>query len=424
MYTVDILTLFPGAVMAMMGESIIGRAAKKGLIDVRAHQIRDYTTNRQNQVDDYPYGGGMGCIMSAQPLCDCLENAKRERGGSVRAIYLSPCGKRFDEADARRLAREYDGIILVCGHYEGVDQRFIDECVDEEISLGDFVLTGGEIPAMAVADSVLRLVPGVLSDPECYENESHWDGLLEYPQYTRPEEWRGRSVPEVLLNGDHAQVERWRRKMQLARTKERRADMFALLPLSAEDEKLLREAERERRVSEMGPVACRPMREDDIPEAARIIEDAKAYLRAHKVDQWQSGYPDESTLREFINAGEGYVVSVGDRVAAVFRLMKTPDPNYAAITDGKWSDDLPYYTIHASAVAPFARGCGISDRLVGYAEELCRADGIRRLRADTHRRNKPMQSLLTRNGFRYRGNVLVEAREGHDPKRLAFEKRV
>lgn len=424
MYTVDILTLFPDAVMAMMGESILKRAANKGLIDIRAHQIRDYTKNKQNQVDDYPYGGGMGCIMQAQPLSDCLAAAKEKRCGRLRTVYLSPCGKRYDESDARRLSRDYDGIILVCGHYEGVDQRFIDECIDEEISLGDFVLTGGEIPAMAVADSVLRLVPGVLSDPECYENESHWDGLLEYPQFSRPEEWRGRRVPDVLLRGDHSEVERWRRKMQLYRTRERRPDMFADLKLSDEDKKLLCEAEREKHVEKMGLVTCRAMRDEDIPEAAKIIEDAKGYLRNHKVDQWQSVYPNENTLRDFIISGEGYVVCVGEIIAAVFRLMRTPDPNYANITDGKWSDELPYYTIHASAVGADFRGCGISDKLVEFAEELCKKDGIRRLRADTHRKNKPMQALLTRNGFRYRGNVLVEAAEGHDPKRLAFEKRI
>ena len=424
MYTVDILTLFPDAVMAMMGESILKRASQKGIIDIRAHQIRDYTTNKQNQVDDYPYGGGMGCVMACQPLGDCLESVKRAREGRIRTIYLSPCGKRFDEADARRLSREYDGIILVCGHYEGVDQRFIDECVDEEISLGDFVLTGGEIPAMAVADSVLRLVLGVLSDPECYENESHWDGLLEYPQYTRPEEWRGRRVPEVLLKGDHTEVERWRRGQMLARTKLRRPDMFALLALSETDKKLLKKAENEAEIAELGAFSCRETVESDIPAVLGILESAREYLRAHGVDQWQSGYPDESSVRADMARGESYVVLAGDRTAAVFRLMKTPDPNYASIKDGRWSDDLAYYTIHASAVASFARGCGVADRLIGYAAEMCEKDGIRRLRADTHRKNKPMQALLTRCGFRYRGNVLVEAGDGHDPKRLAFEKRI
>lgn len=424
MYSVDILTLFPGAVMAMMGESILKRASLKGLIDIRAHQIRDYTLNRQNQVDDYPYGGGKGCVMQAQPLADCLAHAKSGRTGRIRTIYLSPCGKRFDEADARRLARDYDGLILVCGHYEGVDQRFIDECIDEEISLGDFVLTGGEIPAMAVADSVLRLIPGVLSDPECYENESHWDGLLEYPQFSRPEEWRSRRVPDVLLRGDHTEVERWRRKMQLIRTKERRPDMFAALTLSPDDEKLLREAEREARVASLGSIACRETAEADVEAVLGIFGDAKAYLRGHGVDQWQNGYPNADALRADMSRGESYVVLAGDKVAAVFALMKTPDKNYASITDGKWSDDLEYYTIHRAAVADFARGCGVSDAMFSFAAEECKKDGIRRLRADTHRKNKPMQAALKRCGFRYRGNVLVDAGEGHDPRRLAFEKRI
>ena len=242
MYTVDILTLFPGSVMAVLGESIIKRAAQRGYVDVQAHQIRDFTENRQNQVDDYPYGGGRGCIMQAQPLRDAWAYAKERRGDkNLRTVYLSPCGKPFKEEDARRLARDYDGLILVCGHYEGVDQRFIDQCVDEEISLGDFVLTGGEIPAMAVADSVLRLIEGVLPSPECYENESHWDGLLEYPQYSRPETWQGQSVPDVLLGGNHAEIEAWRQRQSILRTKNRRPDMFERLSFDTKAQRRLLE---------------------------------------------------------------------------------------------------------------------------------------------------------------------------------------
>jgi len=217
---IDIMTLFPDAVDAMLHESILGRAEKKGILDIQSVQIRDFTENKQMQVDDYPYGGGWGCVMMAQPLKSCLEHLiaaapdKRRR-----VIYMSPQGKPFTQADARRLRDEYDHLILVCGHYEGVDERFIEACVDEEISLGDFVLTGGEIAAMAVCDAVCRLVPGVLSDEACYTGESHWDGLLEYPQYTRPEVWEGRAVPKALLTGNHADVERWRRREQLRRTR-------------------------------------------------------------------------------------------------------------------------------------------------------------------------------------------------------------
>jgi tRNA (guanine37-N1)-methyltransferase len=227
-------------------ESILGRAQERDYIRIDCHQIRDYTTNKQNQVDDYPYGGGRGCVMQAQPLYDCWRHICDEAGERVHTIYMSPCGHVFTQADAKRLSRDYDKLILVCGHYEGIDERFIDECVDEEISIGDFVLTGGEIPAMAVADAVCRLVPGVLPDPECFENESHWDGLLEYPQYSRPEVWNGRRVPDILLSGHHANIARWRRKQSIMRTQQRRPDMYAKLKFTEkQDLKILAEIEKE-----------------------------------------------------------------------------------------------------------------------------------------------------------------------------------
>ena len=174
----DIMTLFPASVDAMMQESILGRAQRKGLIEIHAHQIRDYTTNRQNQVDDYPYGGGRGAILQCDPLYNCWTAICDEIGAPVHTIFLSPCGAVFNQEKARQLRDSCENIILVCGHYEGVDQRFLDECVDEEISVGDFVLTGGELPAMCIADAVCRLVPGVLGDEVCFTDESHWDGLL------------------------------------------------------------------------------------------------------------------------------------------------------------------------------------------------------------------------------------------------------
>lgn len=225
----DIMTLFPAAVDAMMQESILGRAQKKGLIEIHCHQIRDYTTNRQNQVDDYPYGGGRGAIMQCDPLFRCWSAICDEVGAPVHTIFLSPCGSVFNQEKARQLRDSFENIILVCGHYEGIDQRFIDECVDEEISVGDFVLTGGELPAMCIADAVCRLVPGVLGDEVCFTDESHWDGLLEYPQYSRPDEWHGLRVPEVLLSGNHALVDRWRKKQAILRTMRCRPDMFRKL---------------------------------------------------------------------------------------------------------------------------------------------------------------------------------------------------
>lgn len=238
---IDILTLFPDTLGDVLSESILGRAQERGFIRIETHQIRDYTSNKQNQVDDYPYGGGRGAIMQADPLYRCWEAVCDEAGGPVHTIYLSPCGHTFRQADAIRLSK-MENLILVCGHYEGIDQRFIDECVDEEISIGDFVLTGGEIPAMAVTDAVCRMVPGVLAEEVCFTDESHWNGLLEYPQYTKPAVWHDRKVPEVLLSGHHANIDRWRRKQSLARTRKQRPDLFEQFePQGKQDQKILDE---------------------------------------------------------------------------------------------------------------------------------------------------------------------------------------
>ena len=242
---IDIMTLFPDTMRALLGESILGRAADKDIIEINCIQIRDFTENKQGQVDDYSYGGGWGCVMMAQPLKSCLDFVKDcAPGRKTRVIYMSPQGRTLTQARARELKENYDHLILVCGHYEGVDERFIEACVDEEISIGDFVLTGGEIPAMALADCVCRMVPGVLSNEECYTGESHWDGLLEYPQYTRPEVWEGRAVPPILLSGHHANVAKWRRKQAVIRTRQRRPDMYEKLEFTTKaDKKLLAEIE-------------------------------------------------------------------------------------------------------------------------------------------------------------------------------------
>ena len=221
---IDIMTLFPEMINAVMRESIIGRAQDKGLVEVKATNIRDYALDKHHKADDAPYGGGRGQVMLAEPLYLCHEALSG--GEHVHTVFLSAQGAPFNQEKARELlAKEH--FILVCGHYEGIDQRFIDECVDEEISIGDFVMTGGEIPAMAVADAVCRMVPGVLPDPECFEEESHWNGLLEYPQYSRPAVWHDRAVPEILLSGDHGKVAAWRKKESYKRTMRRRPDLFA-----------------------------------------------------------------------------------------------------------------------------------------------------------------------------------------------------
>jgi len=245
MYRIDIMTLFDETVGDMMNESILGRAQERDLIRIEAHQIRDYTLNKQKQVDDYPYGGGHGAVMQADPLYQCWKHIV-DTYGPGRTIFMSPAGKTFCQSRAKELSTQEEHLILVCGHYEGIDERFIEECVDEEISLGDFVLTGGELAAMAVADAVARLVPGVLSDPECFQEESHWNGLLEYPQYSRPEVWHDRAVPSILLSGHHANIRKWRRKQAILRTWRRRPDLYEKLDLSSKsDQKLLQELREE-----------------------------------------------------------------------------------------------------------------------------------------------------------------------------------
>lgn len=236
---IDIMTLFPSLIEGVMQESIIGRAQAKGLIEIRATNIRDYALDKHHKADDAPYGGGRGMVMLPEPLYLCHESLTG--GEHVHTVMMSAQGAPFNQAKARELlARER--FIIVCGHYEGIDQRFIDTCVDEEISIGDFVLTGGEIPAMAVADAVCRMVPGVLPDETAFQEESHWNGLLEYPQYTHPAEWRGLEVPPVLLSGHHANIARWRHKMSLKRTRRDRPDLFAQwAPQDKQDKKILAE---------------------------------------------------------------------------------------------------------------------------------------------------------------------------------------
>ncbi len=223
----DILTLFPGMVEAVLGESIIGRARKAGHVEVECHQIRDYTQNRHRNVDDTPAGGGMGMVMACQPIWDCYRSvlAKRPKEENRHVVYLSPRGRHFTHDVAKEFA-SYDHMVLLCGHYEGVDQRVLDKMEVEEISIGDYVLTGGEIPACIVVDAVSRLLDGVLPDASCYEGESIAGGLLEYPQYTKPALWEDMEIPPILLSGDHKKVDEWRLQESLLLTKERRPDLY------------------------------------------------------------------------------------------------------------------------------------------------------------------------------------------------------
>lgn len=236
---IDILTLFPEMCEAVLSESIIGRSRKDGKVEINCRQIRDYTLDKHKRVDDTPYGGGMGMIMQVQPVYDCYMSLCDDLGERPHLIYMSPQGKTLTQKRVRELA-EYKNIAILCGHYEGIDERVIEEIVDEEISIGDYVLTGGELPALVLADSISRMLPGVLANEDAFTDESHYSSLLEYPQYTRPYEWHGRTVPEVLLSGHHAKIETFRRQKSLERTYLRRPDMLSKAELSKKDIEYLR----------------------------------------------------------------------------------------------------------------------------------------------------------------------------------------
>ena len=231
---VDILTLFP-EMFSVFNHSILGRAMENGIVEITTINIRDYTIDKHKKVDDYPYGGGAGMVMTPQPIVDCIKAVKKQNKGKV--VFLGPRGKTFNQEMAKELSKEKE-LIFICGHYEGIDER-VYNYIDMEISLGDFVLTGGEMACIPIVDSICRLVPGVLSCSDSFTDESFYDGVLEYPQYTRPQCFENQEVPEVLLSGHHENVRKWRRKQSLLITKERRPDLFKKLILSKEDKKLL-----------------------------------------------------------------------------------------------------------------------------------------------------------------------------------------
>ena len=241
--TVDILTVFPEMFESVFSASILGRAREQGLLDVRLTDIRAFSAAKHKNTDDYPFGGGAGMVMTAQPILDSMAAVSASLP-NARRIFLGPRGRKLTSALARELAAE-ESLILLCGHYEGVDQRALDACIDEEISIGDYILTGGELAAMVLTDCVARFIPGVLGCAESPEEESFSDGLLEYPQYTRPRDLDGRLVPEVLLNGDHAKIRAWRRRESLRATLRFRPDLLETADLSPDDLKMLKELENE-----------------------------------------------------------------------------------------------------------------------------------------------------------------------------------
>lgn len=231
---IDILTLFPEMFEPVIATSIIGRARAAGHIDIRCHHIRDYTLDKFYRTDDVPYGGGKGMLMQADPIYNCYKAVELQLQKKPYVIYMSPRGRLLTQEKALQLSQK-DEICVLCGHYEGVDQRVLDEIMDEELSIGDYVLTGGELPALVLADCVSRLCEGVLADDICWQEESHGDGLLEYPHYTRPAEWHGRTVPDVLVSGHHANIERWRREQRLQKTFDVRPDLLQKANLTDSD---------------------------------------------------------------------------------------------------------------------------------------------------------------------------------------------
>lgn len=234
---IEILTLFPDMFESLKRESIIGRAIKEEIVEIEAVNFRDYTIDKHKRVDDTPFGGGAGMVITPQPVCDAIDDLKTE---NAKVIYMSPKGEVFSQKIANELSKE-EHLIFLCGHYEGIDERAIELSVDREISIGDYVLTGGEIPAMAVIDAVVRLIPKVLGKEESFLNDSHYNGLLEHPQYTKPREYRGKEVPEILLSGHHEKIEDWRRYKSLEITFERRPDLLENVELSKKDRKYLNE---------------------------------------------------------------------------------------------------------------------------------------------------------------------------------------
>ena len=234
----DILTLFPDMFRAVLGDSIIGRAAQNGIIELNIVNIRGFSKNKHRKTDDYPFSGGGGMLMTPQPVYDAYMSIAGKLEKKPHTVYLSPQGKVFDQKRAKELS-ELDEIVLLCGHYEGVDQRVLDMIVDEEISMGDFVLTGGEIPAMALVDAVSRVIPGVLANEKSYSDESHYSGLLEYPQYTHPQEFMGVKIPEILISGHHKNIEKWKREQSLIATLKKRPDLLEKADLTEEDRAFL-----------------------------------------------------------------------------------------------------------------------------------------------------------------------------------------
>lgn len=367
-----VMTLFPEMITGTLGTSITGRAMESGAISVQAVDIRDYTEDKHKRVDDYPYGGGAGMVMQAQPVCDCYkavqEMIRQKKGNQVkspRVIYLTPQGQTFHQKMAEELAKEEE-LVFLCGHYEGIDERALEMIVTDYVSIGDYVLTGGEMPAMIMIDAISRLVPGVLNNKESAEFESFQDGLLEYPQYTRPEEYEGRRVPEVLLTGHHANIEKWRRVESIRRTQERRPDLLETAELTAKEYKLVKALEQQGHY-----------RYQEVQEERQIRQAYEIYRGNRKYFKLVSGSsPKPETVQEDRQAvPEGF-----DPQRKKYGLYLAGDTPVAVldVLEGFPQEDT--YLIGLFMVDVDLQGKGIGQVLYRQVEVQAKRDGYRRMR--------------------------------------------
>ena len=419
---ITILTTFP-EMFTPLHTSMLGRAEKAGILEIREVDIRAYSKNKHHNTDDAPFGGGAGMVMLAQPIVDAIRDV--QGGRKVKRIYLSPRGETLTQKKAEQLAKE-DELILLCGHYEGVDQRALDLCIDEEISIGDYVLTGGELGAMVLVDCVARLVPGVLGCEESAQTESFSSGLLEYPQYTRPDMWEGREVPPILRSGVDREIARWRRKKMLERTMDKRPELFEkFVPQTDEDKALLDEIDAERHPRPVPPkIDCRRAEEADLPTILGIADEAKAFLASQGLDQWQHGYPAEEDFRRDIERGDGWLFTADGNPAGYLCISRRSEAAYTAI-EGEWlSCAGPYLTIHRIMVSDAYRGKGIASEMISLADDFAHAYCCAGVRIDTAPGNEPMRAMLRKNGFDTCGTIRLVGGVDDGALRIALEKLV
>ena len=376
---ISVLTIFPQFFEDFLESPIIKRACNKGVAEIEIVDIRNFAGGSFRHIDDSPFGGGVGMIMRCAPILDAVESVKTDKSHTV---LFTPKGKKYNQQKARDYA-SMEHIILICGHYEGVDAR-VENHVDEQISVGDYVLTGGEIPAMLVCDSVVRLLDGVLRDGAA-QDETHENGLLEYPQYTRPADYNGECVPEVLLSGHQKRIDEWRKQQSLFLTRKYRPDMFEKYELTKRDKELLAQMDAN--------MYIRKAKLSDLDDILRVYDTARAFMRTTgNPTQWSGGYPARELLEDDINKGQLYVCQSGDTVNAVFAMIGGIDPTYVVIENGEWLNDKPYGVIHR--IVSDGTQHGVLPFCVEYAKQF-----FDEIRIDTHNDNKVMQHLLEKNGF-------------------------